>query len=455
VSLLADLRARHRGPVIAPDDSGYEAARATFNGMLDRRPELVTRALDVDDVAAAVGYALEAGLPVAVRGGGHGVAGHCVGDGSLVVDLRLMRDVSVDPEGRTVTCGGGALWEDVDPACQRHGLAMPGGTFGDTGVAGLTLGGGIGHLTPALGLTVDNLLSVRLVTGNGEVVTASEDERPGLFWALRGGGGNFGAVVEFTFRLYPVGLLFGGAVVFPLQDARAVLRAWRELMTDAPDTFQSFAQVFRDGETGDGGVHLSIAQLDGGDAGREMVERLTGDLKPQRIEIRPMYYPELQEIYARLPFGLRNYWSGRFLRELPDEVLSLTAEKFAADGANGAVLFESLHGAPQRVPTEATAFAGREARWDATFINVWVSPEEDDRQIEAARSYSKALAPWALGGGYLNYASEAASLGLESEYGTEKLARLRAVKREYDPENVFRFNHNIAPAEAEVRSLPG
>jgi FAD/FMN-containing dehydrogenase len=448
VSLLADLRARHRGPVIAPNESGYEAARATFNGMLDRRPELVTRALDVDDVAAAVGYALEAGLPIAVRGGGHGVAGHCVGDGSLVVDLRLMRDVSVDPEGRTVTCGGGALWEDVDPACQRHGLAMPGGTFGDTGVAGLTLGGGIGHLTPAFGLTLDNLLNVRLVTGNGEVVTASEDERAELFWALRGGGGNFGVVVEFTFRLHPVGQLFGGAVVFPLEDAPAVLRAWRDSMTDAPDSFQSFAQVFRDGATGEGGVHVSIAQLDGADAGGEIVERLTDGRTPLRTEVRPMYYPELQEIYARLPFGLRNYWSGRFLRELPDEALSLTAEKFAADGANGGVLFESLHGVPQRVPADATAFAGRQARWDATFINVWVDPEEDDRQIEAARSYSKALAPWALGGGYLNYASEPASHGLESEYGAEKLAHLRAIKREYDPANVFRFNHNIAPAES-------
>jgi FAD/FMN-containing dehydrogenase len=447
VSLLADLRARHRGPVIAAGDSGYEAARATFNGMLDRRPELVTRPLDIDDVAAAVGYAAEAGLPVAVRGGGHGVAGHCVGDGSLVVDLRLMRQVAVDPVERTVTCGGGALWEDIDPACQRHGLAMPGGTFGDTGVAGLTLGGGIGHLSPAFGLTLDNLLSARLVTADGAIVWASEEERPELFWALRGGGANFGVVVEFRFRVHPVERLYGGAVVFALEDAPTVLRAWRDLMTDAPDAFQSFAQVFRDGETGEGGVHLSIAHLDGADAGREIVERLIGDVTPQRIEIRSMYYPELQEIYARLPFGLRNYWSGRFLRELPDEVLSLTAEKLAAQGTNGAVLLESLHGAPQRVPPDATAFTGRQARWDSTYINVWVDPAQDDRQIEAARSYSKALAPWALGGGYLNYASEAASEDLESEYGAENLARLQAVKREYDPENVFRFNHNIAPAD--------
>ena len=445
---LAGLRLSHRGPVIAPDDAGYDAARGTFNGMLDRRPELVARPLGVEDVAAAVGYALEAGLPIAVRGGGHGVAGHCVGDGSLVVDLRLMRHVAVSPEDRTVTCAGGALWEDVDPACQRHGLAMPGGTFGDTGVAGLTLGGGIGYLTPAFGLTLDNLLSARLVTGDGEIITASEDERPELFWALRGGGGNFGVVVEFAFRLHPVGLLFGGAIEFALQDAPAVLGAWRNLMTDAPDRFQSFAQVTRDGATGLGRVHVTVAHLDGAEAGREAVEQLADHFTPVRTELRPMYYAELQDIYPRLPFGLRNYWSGRFLGELPEELLALTAEKFAGDGANGGVLFESLHGAPGRVPPDATAFAGRQARWNATFINVWLDPEEDERQVEAARSYSKALAPWAVGGGYLNYASEPVSEGLESEFGADRLARLRAVKHEYDPENIFRFNHNIVPAES-------
>jgi len=446
VSALAGLRSSHRGPVIAPDDSGYDAARGTFNGMLDRRPELVTRPLDVEDVAAAVGYAGEAGLPIAVRGGGHGVAGHCVGDDSLVVDLRLMRYVAVDPEDRTVTCGGGALWEDVDPACQRHGLAMPGGTFGDTGVAGLTLGGGIGYLTPAFGLTLDNLLAARVVTADGAVITASEEERPELFWALRGGGGKFGVVVEFTFRLHPVSLLFGGAIEFSLQDAPAALETWRTLMTDAPDRFQSFAQVARDGATGLGRVHITVAHLDGADAGREAVEQLTRGLEPTRTEVRPMYYAELQDIYPRLPFGLRNYWSGRFLGEIPDELLALTAEKFADVGANGGVLFESLHGAPRRVPPDATAFAGRQSRWNATFINVWLDPAEDERQVEAARSFSRALEPWALGGGYLNYASEPVSEDLESEFGADRLARLRAVKREYDPANVFRFNHNIAPA---------
>src|SRR5256886_16652773 len=235
MSSLDDLRLRHRGRVIAPDDGGYDAARGTFNGILDRRPELVTRPLDVEDVSAAVGYAREAGLPVAVRGGGHGVAGHCVGDGSLVVDLRLMRHVAVDPEARTATCGGGSLLGGPDTPAPPHGLATPGGTFGDTGIAGLTLGGGLGHLSPAYGLTLDNLLEAKVVTADGSVVSANESENVELFWALRGGGGNFGVVTEFTFRLHPVGLLLGGKLDYRLEQAPVVLSVWRDVMANAPD----------------------------------------------------------------------------------------------------------------------------------------------------------------------------------------------------------------------------
>ena len=197
--LQSELRERHRGPVIAPGDDRFDGARATFNGIVDRRPEVVVRPLDAADVVTAVRFARERDLPVSIRGGGHGVAGHCVGDGSVAVDLRLMRQVVVDPKKRTATCGGGALWDDLDPPCQVHGLATPGGTFGDTGVAGLTLGGGLGHLSPSLGLTLDNLLAATVVTGDGTLVSASEEENPELFWALRGGGGNFGVVTQFTF----------------------------------------------------------------------------------------------------------------------------------------------------------------------------------------------------------------------------------------------------------------
>jgi len=413
--------------------------------MMERHPELIVRPLDVADVVTAVQFARDADLPVAVRGGGHGVAGHCIGDGSLVVDLRLMREVAVDPKLRTATCGGGSLWEDLDTPAQRHGLATPGGTFGDTGIAGLTLGGGIGHLTPSYGLSLDNLLRATVVTADGDVLTASENENTDLFWALCGGGGNFGIVVEFTFQLHPVGMLLGGSLDYRLEDAPIVLPVWRDLMMDAPDNLASFAQVYRDRVTGEGLVNASVAWVGDLDDGREAIRELTEGLSPVRNAVRPMYYSELQDIYGRMPFGLRQYWSGRFLAELPDELLTGTGEQFLESELVGGVLFEPLHGAPKRVASAATAFAGREARWNATFINVWFDAGEDDQEIETARAYSRKLEPWQVGGGYLNYASEASSDGLETEYGAERFERLRAVKRRYDPSNVFRFNHNIAP----------
>jgi FAD/FMN-containing dehydrogenase len=442
---LGELRARHRGPVITSDDDGFDVARSTFNGMIERHPQLIVRPLDLADVVTALLLAREADLPVAIRGGGHGVAGHCIGDGSLVVDLRLMRYVTVDPESRTATCGGGALWEDLDPACQRHGLATPGGTFGDTGVAGLTLGGGIGHLTSLYGLSLDNLLRATVVAADGSVLLASENENADLFWALRGGGGNFGVVVEFTFRLHPVGLLLGGKLDYRLEDAMTVLPVWRDVMANAPDNLASFGQIYRDAVTGEGVVNASIAWFGGEDAGHEAIRELTHGLSPVRNTVHPMYYSELQDIYLRMPFGLRHYWSGRFLDGLTDELLANTSAQFLEHKISGGVLFEPLRGAPKRVAPDATAFAGREANWNATFINVWTEPEDDERYIETARVYSRSLDPWKIGGGYLNYASEASADGLETEFGAQRFDRLRAVKRQYDPSNVFRFNHNISP----------
>jgi FAD/FMN-containing dehydrogenase len=443
--VLTALRQRHRGPVIATDDAGYDAARITFNGMIDRRPELIARPLDVEDVVAAVAHAVERDLPIAVRGGGHSVAGHCIGDGGVVVDLRLLRTVVVDPEARTATCGGGSLWEDLDPPCLRHGLATPGGTFGDTGVAGLTLGGGIGHLVGLHGLTLDNLVAATVVTAAGDVLRASDDENEDLFWALRGGGGNFGVVTDFTFRLHPVGPLLGGVLVYRIDDAVEVLTTWRELMANAPDELACFGLVSRSAISGEEGVFVSVAYFGEPDAGYEAIQPLLDGPAAVNEALRPMYYAELQEIFGRMPFGLRNYWSGRFLRELPDELLELTAARFRASDTYGTVLFEPLFGAAKRVAPEATAFAGREANYNATYINSWIDPAADERNIELARSYSSDLAPWATGGGYINYASESVGDGLETEYGAERFARLREVKRRYDPENRFRFNHNISP----------
>jgi len=431
--------------VIAPDDLGYDVARATFNGMIDRRPAVVTRPLDVADVVAAVEFARERELPVSVRGGGHGVAGLCVGDGSVVVDLRLMRDVKVDPGSRTAVCGGGALWEDLDPACQRRGLATPGGTFGDTGVAGLTLGGGVGHLLGLYGLTLDNLLAATVVTADGSVVVASADENAELFWALRGGGGNFGVVVDFTFRLHPVAQLLGGLLVYALRDGEAVVAAWRDLMLSAPDELTCVAGLARSIFTGER-AFVSVAYVGDPEEGRDAIRPLLEAAAPTVDAVRPMYYPELQEIFGRMPFGLRNYWSGRFLRELPDELIEAMTKHLRPADVHGTVLLEPMHGAAARVAPDETAFAGREAAYNATFIGFWQNADEDARRVANARDYSAVLAPWTLGGGYLNYASEPAGETLETEFGAERFARLRAVKREVDPSNTFRFNHNIPPA---------
>jgi FAD/FMN-containing dehydrogenase len=439
---FADLRQRHRGPVIGPDDAGYDPARITFNGMIDRRPALIARPLDIADVVTAVAYAVEADLPIAVRGGGHSVAGHCMGDGGVVVDLRLMRSASVDLDARLATCGGGALWEDLDPPCLRHGLATPGGTFGDTGVAGLTLGGGIGHLIGLHGLTLDNLVSVTVVTAAGDVVQASEDENAELFWALRGGGGNFGVVTDFTFRLHPVGRLRAGQLVYDLGDAEEVVAKWRDLMAGAPDDLATFAFIAQSSASEAQGAIVAVADF--GEHGDDAIAELLSDPEPIANTLRPMYYAELQEIFGRMPFGLRNYWSGRFLRGLPDELIGLSAGHLR-NGVAGSIMFEPIFGAAARVPPEATAFAGREAKYNATFIATWEDAAEDERRIAAARGFSALLEPWATGGGYINYASESVGDGLETEYGAERFARLREVKRQYDPDNRFRFNHNISP----------
>ena len=441
---LEDLRQHHRGPVIAADDAGYDPGRITFNGMIDRRPELILRPLDVDDVVAAVSYAAAADLPIAVRGGGHSVAGHCIGDGGLVVDLRLMRYVTVDPGARTATCGGGALWEDLDPACQRHALATPGGTFGDTGVGGLTLGGGIGHLIGLHGLTLDNLLAANVVTAGGEVVRASDDENADLFWALRGGGGNFGVVTDFTFRLHPVGRLLGGQLVYSVEDARAVVARWRDLMAVAQDELACFAFIARSSVGEQEGAIISVAYFGDAEDGQHAISVLLDDPEPVANLLRPMYYPELQEIFGRMPFGLRNYWSGRFLRELPDELIELSAEHLGPD-VPGSIMFEPLFGAAARVAPEATAFAGREARYNATFISTWADASEDHRRIALAREFAAKVAPWATGGGYINYAFDSVGDGMLTEYGAQRFERLREVKGRHDPDNRFRFNHNITP----------
>jgi len=441
--VVAELQPNLRGSVVMPPDPRYDDARTVFNALVDRRPAVVVQPADVADVGTALEYAQAKALPVSVRGGGHSVAGHSVGDDALALDLRQLFHVRVDPRCLTVTAGGGATWRDVDPACQLHGLALPGGTFDATGIGGLTLGGGIGYLLGAYGLTLDNLVSAEVVTPGKGTLVASADEHPDLFWALRGGGGNFGVVTAFTYRLHPVRTVFGGLLIYALPTAAAALRAFKSVMEEAPDGLTLMVDLYATG------AKVYVCSVDGGRSPRALLERHFGRLTPVREALGELPYLTVQRLTGELRFGLRHYWKGHFLRSLPDELIDLAVEHIARpDARASSILFEPMHGAAARVPDEATAFAQRHARFNVSALGIWSDAVDDDRVIGWARWFASALEPHsASGGGYLNYGAPDEPLSrVEAAYGSARFRRLSEIKRLYDPANLLRFNHNIPPA---------
>ncbi len=461
---LDALRLAVAGEVIDPSHAGFDDARSTFNATIDRRPEVVVRPNDTQDVVAAVRWARGAGLPIAVRGGGHNVAGHATADDALVIDLRRLRGVAVDPVARRARVGGGALWEDVDGATTAHGLAMPGGTFVDTGVGGLALGGGLGYLMGTGGLTCDTLVRAEVVTSDGSVVIAGEGGDPDLLWALRGGGGNFGVVTEFEFALRPVGPLYAGELSVPIDAAGRALEAIASLAREAPPELVIFAT---------GPAVLGV------EAGAEVepgAEADTGAAKPPvfniaivfqgspedaRAAIQPlrslpivadtftvMSYPEVQAMNGQLPFGLRHYWKGHFLRDMDGPAIDAIVQAMAtAPETSSFVLIEAIIGAARREPDGGAAFGQREARWNVSAIAIWEDPADDARQIRWARESNDAWGSASLtGAGYANYAPVDESPDrVRAAFGPERFERLAAIKRRYDPDNVFRFNLNIPP----------
>jgi FAD/FMN-containing dehydrogenase len=435
------------GEIVTADHPAYDEARATFNGMIDRRPLAIARCGSTEDVAIALAVAREHELPVAVRGGGHNVAGHSVCDGGLVVDLTPLADVDVDPDARLARAGGGATWEAFDRATTPHGLATPGGTFFTTGVGGLTLGGGIGFLIGRHGLSCDNLVGAELVTVDGDVLTATADEHPELFWALRGGGGNFGVVTRLDFELHPLAEIVGGFLVYDYDEAPEVLRVFRDVALGAPDDFSIQAVVGRERESGKRLAAILVCSSGPDDEPNELrALRDAPGLAVDDVKRRP--YLELQ-LSQDMPFGLRHYWKGHFVRELPDALIDeLYAGYEAAQLAPGAILIEAIHGAAKRVPADATAVGFREAAFNVSALGIWEDPAHDDDCIAWARATAAALVPSSLqGGGYLNYmqADEPVER-VRAAYGAERFERLRAVKRQYDPDNVLRFNQNVPPA---------
>jgi FAD/FMN-containing dehydrogenase len=457
IDTLVDLRARHRGPIIGPGDALYDPARITFNGMVDRRPHVIARPLDVDDVAAAVAYAVEADLPIAVRGGGHSVAGHCIGEGSVVIDLRLQRSVTVDPDARTATCGGGALWEDLDPPCLRHGLATPGGTFGDTGVAGLTLGGGIGWIMRRHGLSVDMLRRVDLVTADGELVKASADENEELFWGVRGAGANFGIVTEFEFDLAPVGpTILAGPIFWKMEDSPEVLRFYRDWAGNAPDELMSIV------------IHRKAPPLPfvpeelHGQPVVMVIPCWVGDLEEGEKFIKPMreFGNAVADVCTQKPYlahqsmfdpsfvpGRWYYFRAFDVPELTDEMIDITVDySLRIKSPLTSFPIWQMGGAVSRVGENDTAFGGRQAAFTYNIGCSTENAEGFDEERQWVRDFYSALEEWQTSV-YVNFLSgeEEGEARVRAAYGEAKYDRLKALKRKWDPDNYFRINQNISP----------
>jgi len=441
------IRGALPGGAVMPGDDGYDTARISFNGILDRRPAAIVSCASTDDVVAAVRAARELSLPIAIRGGGHSVAGHSIPDGALVVSLDRMRGVSVDPGRRLARAGGGAQWNDVDAAAFAHGLAVPGGTFGDTGIGGLTLGGGLGWLMPIAGLTCDNLVAAEVVTADGSVVTASAEDDADLLWALRGGGGNFGVVTTFTYHLTPVQPMWGGTISYQGAAAARVLARINELVAEHPRAMLPTFGIAMDPELGPS-VRFLVGIVDGSDPA-PIEAALRRDLPVTSDDLGPKTYLELQALAGILPFGLRHYWKGHFLRELSGATFEALVDSISADDAVGMafILLEGIVGAGRIEPAGGAAFGQRAATWNASALAIWESPDEDEKAIGWARRVADIVAPASLtGGGYVNYSPVDESADrVKAAYGADRYTRLVAVKRRLDPDNVFRFNHNIRP----------
>jgi FAD/FMN-containing dehydrogenase len=450
------LRTSFRGALLHPGEEGYEEARRVWNGAIDRHPALIARCAGADDVVEAMRFARERELPVTVRGGGHAVAGHAVSDGGLMIDLSLMKAVEVDPEARTARAAGGLLWRELDAATQQHGLATTGGIISHTGIGGLTLGGGFGHLMRRHGLTVDNLLAVELVTADGERLRVDAASEPELFWGLRGGGGNFGVATAFEYRLHPVGpLVLGGPMFWGLDDAPAVLRVLRELAPAAPDELGISISIMpappmpflAPEQFGKPVIGLVLAWMGDFAAGERAIAPLREVGRPLADVVRPVPYPALQSMLdGGAPHGRHYYWKAHRLPALSDATIDVFCERASAFTSPFAQINGwAVGGAVSRVDPGATAVGERETGFELSFAVGWRPSDPDGERHRAwSRAGWEALRGESAGI-YANFISDEGSAGVEAAYGA-RLARLTAVKDRYDPDNVFRHNANIPPS---------
>ncbi|MEV5963735.1 FAD-binding oxidoreductase [Kribbella sp. NPDC051952] len=454
MSTMEDLRERTRGQIFTAGDEGYDAARRVNNAMHDKRPQVVVRCENAGDVMAAVDYARTNELDLAVRGGGHSVPGFGTVDDGVVIDLSGMRNVRVNPVSRTARAGGGATWGDFNAATHAFGLATTGGIISTTGVGGLTLGGGIGYLARGLGLSCDNLISADVVTADGQFLIASEKENEDLFWALRGGGGNFGVVTALEFRLAPVSTIFGGPMFFELSDATAVLEGFRELIADAPEelggfpAFQIAPPLPFIPEDRHGEPFAAIVGCWAGDPdqGEAQISKFREFAPVLAEHVGPMPYPALNGMFdALVPPGLQHYWKANFVTELTDEAIQ--AHLRHAPGlpaVNSTVHIYPINGACHRVTPDSTAFAYRDANFATVIAGMWPDPAQNEAGIEWVRSYYDDVAPHSESGGYINFMADDDQSRIRDNY-KGNYDRLVEVKRKYDPGNLFHLNQNIMP----------
>jgi FAD/FMN-containing dehydrogenase len=454
---IDSLRGGFSGALICPGDSEYEEARLVWNAMIDKRPAVVARCSSTDDVVAALNFARQNDLDVAVRGGGHSAAGKGSCDDGIVIDLSPMNAVTVDTEARTARAQGGATWGVFDAATQEVGLATPGGVVSTTGIAGLTLGGGFGWLTRRFGLSCDNLLSLKLVTADGRELECSQGSHPELFWALRGGGGNFGVVTEFEYRLHPVGpLIFGGILGWPLDQAADVLAFHREQTRGAPRELGITADFVTAPPLPFVPEHLQFKPVivtilcwSGDiDAGREVVKPWLEFGPPPIQMVDALPYTFLQSIQDPMaPPGRHSYWKSGYLTELTDDAIS-AAVSVASECPSPFSLAELVlwGGAVADVGDDDTAFGERHGRFLHNAVSMWEDPAAAEANVSWARAFHNAMEPFSTGGVYVNFLSEEGSERVQAAYGPEKFSRLSKVKAEYDPHNLFRLNQNIPPA---------
>jgi FAD/FMN-containing dehydrogenase len=443
---VGDLADRVTGTVLRPHDSGYDEARAVFNGLIERKPALIVRCLTASDVVAALAFARLAQLEISIRGGGHNVAGRAVTDGGLMIDLAEMKTIRVDPQARTATAEGGVNWGELNDAAGRHGLAVTGGVVSTTGIAGLTLGGGLGWLMSKHGLAADNLIGVELVTAEGNVLNVDAATHPDLFWALRGGGGNFGVATSLTYRLHPLTTVIGGLIAHPISAAREMLRFYRDAVEDASDDLTVFAGLVA-APDGSGTQVAAMVVFHTGDAdaaARDLAPFETWG-SPLVVQIGPMPYPAMNTILdAGYPKGALNYWRSSFARGLSNELIDIAVERFATvPSPMSAILLEHFHGAVTRIDEKATAVPHRTEGWNLFIPSVWTDNADTDENIAWTRETFAAMQPYFATGRWLNYlGDDEADEAVRAAYGPN-YGRLRDVKRRYDPQNVFHLNHNI------------